>query len=170
MLKFNEMSGCFDGKNPPELTLKKRSRTKSISDLQKAVSGMSGLSDERRMAVLGLLFLWHDHWTEAHKATDDYEGTPDSDLLHAMVHRREGDYGNSEYWLRSAGKHPLFGILGPRVASLLSEDENLREKIIPGGKWDAKGFVRAVKDQSDHPLLREVQAEEFRCFYEYLVN
>ena len=170
MLKSSNIPEHFDAENTPALTLKKRSDTKSVSDLQKAVSGMTGFSDERRMVILGLLFLWHDHWTEAHKVTDDYEGTPDSDLLHAMVHRREGDYGNSEYWLRSAGNHPLFEILGSRVEPLLLDDENLRRKILPNGKWDAKGFVRAIKEQPNHSLLKEIQAEEFRCFYEYLVG
>ena len=169
MLKSNKSPDVFDGKNTPELTLKKRSSTIPISELKQIVAGMSGLSDEKRATISGLLFLWHDHWTEAHKATDDYEGTPNSDLLHAMVHRREGDYGNSEYWLRSAGKHPLFEVLGSRIAPLLSNDENLRKKILPGGKWDAKGFVRAVKEQPDSPLLREVQAEEFLCYLEWLI-
>lgn len=169
-MTFNKIPVFFDEKNPPELTLKKRDYTVPVSELQRFVSQIPGISDEQRAAISGLLFLWHDHWKEAHAATDDYEGTPDSDLLHAMVHRREGDYGNSEYWLRSAGKHTLFEILGSRMEPLLSGDENLRRKILPGGKWDAKGFVRAVKEQPSHPLLREIQAEEFRCFYEYLVG
>ncbi len=166
----HKMPDFFDEKNPPELTLKKRDHTVPISELKQFVSQIPGLSDEKRAAISGLLFLWQDHWKEAHAATDDYEGTPDSDLLHAMVHRREGDYGNAEYWLRSAGKHALFEILGPRIQPLLSDNENLKRKILPGGKWDAKGFVRAVKDQPTNPLLQEIQAEEFRCFYEYLVG
>ncbi len=160
----------IERKNPPELILKRRDGTLSLQVLQKAVqTNLGEIPDEKRQTALGLLYLWHDHGSEAHASTDKYEGTPDSDYLHSLFHRREGDYSNSEYWLRETGEHPLFKVLGPRMKSLLAGEEKLSRKIIPEGKWDAKGFVRAVKEQPDSQLLREVQAEEFLCYLEWLI-
>jgi hypothetical protein len=34
--------------------------------------------------------------------------TPTGSFWHAIMHRREGDFGNSLYWLRQAGSHPVW--------------------------------------------------------------
>ena len=169
MTKMDKITELMERKNPPLLTLKKRSGTVAIPALHEAVDAeLSGIPDEKRQVILGLLFLWHDLGDAAHTATEKYEGQPDSDLLHSFFHRREGDYGNSEYWLRETGHHPLFDVLHTKVNPLLENEEALRRKILPNGKWDAKGFVRAIKEQPDSPLLRQVQAEEFLCYCDLL--
>ncbi|WP_247232067.1 hypothetical protein [Telluribacter sp. SYSU D00476] len=50
--------------------------------------------------------LWHDangDWTAAHEIAQSREGTRDYDLLHAYLHRVEGDTWNANYWYRRAG-------------------------------------------------------------------
>ncbi len=39
----------------------------------------------------------------AHKIAQTHEGDPLADTLHAIIHRREGDFSNSLYWLRRVG-------------------------------------------------------------------
>ena len=59
----------------------------------------TGLSSE-------LLALWHDHQNnceEAHKVAQENEGTI-CDLVHAYLHRKEGDNVNARYWYRQAGR------------------------------------------------------------------
>ena len=56
-----------------------------------------------------LVLLWHDHLDAAHVLVQAAEGDPDADLIHAWLHRREGDAANSRYWLRVSGKHPFSG-------------------------------------------------------------
>ena len=171
MIKVEKIMEGVDRKNPPALTLAKRPGTISSAALRRVVDeNLSGIPDEKRQVVLGLLYLWHDHGKEAHEATEKYEGTSDSDYLHSLFHRREGDYSNSEYWLNEAGEHPMYGILGPKTEALLSADEKLKAKVLPQGRWDAKGFVRAVKAQPDSALLRAVQAEEFIAYLEWLTG
>src|ERR1700734_926652 len=102
-MKKNKNSAWMDRKSSPALTIKRRTGTLSIPELQTIVESL-GVSKSKYTVILGLLFLWHDHWSEAHAAAHEGEGTPDYDLLHALVHRREGDYGNSKYWLREVGK------------------------------------------------------------------
>ncbi|MEM1061068.1 MAG: hypothetical protein AAGJ97_01945 [Planctomycetota bacterium] len=47
----------------------------------------------------------------AHAITQAHEGNPTADYLHAIVHRREGDYGNAAYWFRRAQRHPVLAKL-----------------------------------------------------------
>ncbi|MDR3707955.1 MAG: hypothetical protein P4L33_06625 [Capsulimonadaceae bacterium] len=39
----------------------------------------------------------------AHSAVQRLEGIPIADAVHAIIHRRDGDYGNSAYWWSSVG-------------------------------------------------------------------
>ena len=47
--------------------------------------------------AIGAMWLWHDFIDEAHKISQDNE-SPEGSWLHAIVHRREGDFSNSKYW------------------------------------------------------------------------
>lgn len=43
-------------------------------------------------------------WEQAHALVQSQEGTPASDLVHAHLHRQEGDLPNAQYWYRRAGR------------------------------------------------------------------
>ncbi len=45
-----------------------------------------------------------DRWDEAHRLAQAHEGDPLADWIHAVVHKVEGDLGNSRYWYRRAGR------------------------------------------------------------------
>ena len=50
--------------------------------------------------------LWweaHGDWERAHTMTQEIE-TAQAALVHAYLHRREGDLGNAAYWYRRAGR------------------------------------------------------------------
>ncbi len=42
-------------------------------------------------------------WDRAHELAQAHEGNPAYDLLHAFLHRVEGDTPNAAYWYRRAG-------------------------------------------------------------------
>ena len=42
-------------------------------------------------------------WDRAHWIAQDIE-TPDGSLVHAYLHRKEGDIDNARYWYRRAGR------------------------------------------------------------------
>ncbi len=60
--------------------------------------------------VRSALYLHFGFWKEAHEEVDDLS-TQDACYWHAIVHRREPDPGNSGYWFRQVGEHPIFPAL-----------------------------------------------------------
>ena len=78
----------------------------------------SGLSDL-------LLSLWHDakgNWEKSHNLIAEIE-SKEAALIHAYLHRKEGDILNSDYWYkRAAAKRPDI--------SLTEEWESLVQKLL----------------------------------------
>lgn len=131
------------------------------------------LPPPRRKVLEGLSLLWHDHWDAAHAVAQSHEGQPDYDLLHAIGHRREGDYPNADYWFRSAGRHPAFGRLAAAAEPLLAGSP-LRGILLPGGAWSAQAFTaevrKAAKGGVHAELLVRLQALEMRGFAGWLLS
>lgn len=45
-----------------------------------------------------------DEWEAAHRLVQQYEEDATASWVHAVLHKIEGDIGNSRYWYRRAGK------------------------------------------------------------------
>src|SRR5262245_29215860 len=56
------------------------------------------------------LWLYHDFLDESHTISQEVE-TPTGFFWHAVMHRREPDPGNSKYWWRRVGSHPVIADL-----------------------------------------------------------
>ncbi len=54
---------------------------------------------------LAAVWLLHGYLDEAHTLCQDVP-TASGSYWHGVIHRREGDYGNAQYWFRRAGEHP----------------------------------------------------------------
>ena len=75
------------------------------------------------LASKACLHLLNDDSTRSHEIVQSQEGVATFDYLHAIVHRREGDYSNSKYWFRQVGAHPVWAkVYGsdPRLRFVLS--------------------------------------------------
>ena len=62
---------------------------------------------------LALQTLWWDakgEWHKAHACAQKDEGQAGS-IVHAYLHRKEGDVSNAGYWYRRAGRAPATGTL-----------------------------------------------------------
>jgi len=160
---------------PPLLSQRPRKGTLSAAAVRSALAAFDAGGDPTRFRILaGLALLWHDHWDEAHAIAQSREGERDFDLLHAILHRREGDSANAGYWFRSAGKHPCYSRLENALAERLPEG-GLKEALLPRGRWSPSAFVAAAGAAGDGTgaaaeALMRVQAEEFRAFAEWLVS
>ncbi len=44
------------------------------------------------------------HWDASHDIVQQYESDGTASWIHAVLHKIEGDRGNSHYWYRRAGK------------------------------------------------------------------
>ena len=62
------------------------------------------------------LYLYCSCWDEAHTTADAVENS-DGYFWHAIVHRQEPDPGNSAYWFRKTGDHPIFPKLAQEAAA-----------------------------------------------------
>lgn len=100
-------------------------------------------------AALAGLYFYFGCWTEAHETAQEV-GTPEGSYWHAMVHRQEPDAGNSAYWFRQVGEHPVFFELA-RIAGV--------------ARWNPLDFIR----QCEHGSTREqeLQRAEWQLLFDY---
>lgn len=55
-------------------------------------------------ALEALWWAFRGDWARAHECVQAHEGVSDCDLVHAHLHRQEGDLSNAAYWYRRAGR------------------------------------------------------------------
>jgi hypothetical protein len=173
------IASILTGESPPlgmEARPETSSHASSPAAARASVAAMlesSGreIGADGRLLLEGLTLLWHGDWDSAHEIAQSREGVPDYDLLHAIVHRREGDFGNSGYWFRKAGKHPCYPLLERRLAD---PGHGLRDFLTPQGRWSPDAFLDRVSaglagSPETKRRLRHVQGEESRAFAEHLL-
>jgi hypothetical protein len=150
-----------------------------------ARSALEGLSVEsafrhakiidRDMAACCVSGVWllYDGLDESHTISQGIE-TPSGSFWHAIMHRREGDFSNSKYWLRRVGRHPIFETLGQRAMELAASRgaERAARQLVSGGAWDAVAFVdlcqaavRGQKDAAD--LCLDIQQAEWELLFDF---
>jgi hypothetical protein len=116
----------------------------------KSTSGTELFSKARApQAALAGLYLYFGCWAEAHQVAQDIE-TPDGSYWHAIVHRQEPDAGNSSYWFRQVGRHPIF----PALA-----------KIAGTPRWDPFEFISLCERAA--PGALELQRAEWQLLFDY---
>ncbi len=93
------------------------------------------------------LWLYVDDLVRSHTVAQGLED-PTGAYWHGIMHRREGDFSNSHYWMRRAAGHPL-----------LQE----RADLDPHGLVDAVAAARG----GDSPSLIERQRQEWRALFEW---
>lgn len=62
---------------------------------------MSAPKDELLRAIE---FALAGQWGAAHEVVQQYEDDATASWIHAVLHKMEGDLGNSRYWYRRAGR------------------------------------------------------------------
>lgn len=120
----------------------------------------------------GLLQL-HDELDLSHQRSQSIEGQGrhrSGDYWHAIMHRREPDYGNSKYWFRRVGPHPAMHALAAFADDVLSRTEDphasdWQSRLTKSG-WDPFAFVdlcQQCREREESPLAlaaRRIQRRE----------
>ena len=122
------------------------------------------------LACMAGLWLYHNFLDESHTISQDLE-TAEGSYWHALMHRREPDYGNSKYWFRRVPLHPIFSGLAAEATALANHvgaplgSEFLARQMA----WDPFAFVdlcesAARRGGAVELLCRRIQ----RCEWELL--
>jgi hypothetical protein len=109
-------------------------------------------------AALSGLYVYFSCFDEAHAIAQDI-ATPEGSYWHAIVHRQEPDAGNSAYWFRRVGAHPIF----PALARAAGQD----------GRWDPFAFIDLCEQARRQPgseleaRARAIQLAEWQLLFDY---
>lgn len=140
-------------------------------ELSTQIQQQAGLS----AAVRSGLLLWNDDLDASHTLSQDIHDSTGS-YWHAIMHRREGDAGNSKYWWRRTGAHPAFDAVQQAVSAVLENEtaaaaRNFAAELQRSGKWQPERFVDACSAGSDRDewLLR-VQAAEMETLLNWCIE
>lgn len=96
-------------------------------------------SDMARAARAGLL-LSAGELEEAHRIVQDFD-TAEARYWHGIVHRREPDFANAQYWFRRLGHHAVFDQLASEAAGEDLSGTVAVKHILKGGRWDPFRFI-----------------------------
>ncbi|MBI1319917.1 MAG: hypothetical protein GC168_13395 [Candidatus Hydrogenedens sp.] len=101
-------------------------------------------------AVASALWLYVDELDLSHTLSQALH-SPTGSYLHGIMHRREGDFGNSLYWMSQTGSHPVWG-------------------QIPN--FNPRGFIRAVEARSsgDNDDLVALQRMEWNTLFHHILR
>ncbi|MFN0067947.1 MAG: hypothetical protein ACKVYV_09955 [Limisphaerales bacterium] len=159
---------------PPALGPQRRPGALSADDVKRAATeAMVGTAHPRAMEITALALLWHDHLDAAHELVQERSGA-EAAWVHGLMHRREPDHGNAEYWFRRVGRHPAYPALARAVAAMPAEadPQSPHDRLMAGGAWDALAFNDAVAEAgvAEEGFLRAVQAAEFTVLLRHLAD
>jgi hypothetical protein len=126
--------------------------------------------------ILSALWLWHDYLDESHVISQKVENETGS-FWHAIMHRREGDFGNSKYWYAQCRDHPVLTSLAAQANEIIGRadaDKGLLRLTLSG--WNASAFVDYVQSVHESPsdprygIAVSLQQLEWRVLFDHCVR
>jgi hypothetical protein len=139
---------------------------------QQMLSGTVRNPDDAN-AMLAGLWLWHDWLDESHHISQSLHSSTGS-FWHAIMHRREGDFSNSQYWYARCQGHPVLATMATQAGAILHPlpaDKQLLRLI--GSGWNANAFVDLVasveQNERDpkHAAAVSLQQLEWRLLFDH---
>jgi hypothetical protein len=119
--------------------------------------------------ALAGLWLYFSCLDECHRIVQDLS-TPEASYWHAILHRQEPDPGNSAYWFRCVGSHPLFPNLREAARDIGARypDSGFRA----GEDWDPFAFIEFCEQARRRPgspserVALEIQRVEWQLLFD----
>jgi hypothetical protein len=165
----------------PDLGPTPRASRLPLGELIDNVGGFiqeSKLSPALQPVVRSAALLWHDYLDESHAISQNIHNA-DGSFLHAIMHRREPDYGNAKYWFQRVGGHPAFALIASHARCFLDgkSERELASKLLLRGQWDPFGFVdaceaaaRRLSADTTARTLRAIQEIEFNALLSHVFS
>jgi hypothetical protein len=125
-------------------------------------------SEEPDAAMAGL-WLYFSCFEEAHELANSCSSA-EGYLWHAILHRLEGDSGNSAYWFKKAHTHPVHEDLSQAAAQILMRHRHAEFRV---GRWDPFAFVsfcdraRQQPGSEQEQAALEIQRAEWQILFDY---
>lgn len=116
-------------------------------DLETAFANKEIKNKNMALACLSGLYLYFNYLDESHNLSQNIK-TKEGSYWHAIMHRKEGDYWNSNYWFAKVGQHEIFKALlesAKSIARDLKLDEVL-EMLNKQKNWKAEIFNEQVEE------------------------
>jgi hypothetical protein len=116
------------------------------------------------------LWLYFSCFEEAHEVAQG-DPSPEGSFWHAILHRQEPDSGNSAYWFRRVGSHPVYPALVDESAAIVTRYPEAEFR--PSVKWDPFGFIlfcERARQQPGSPseqVALEIQRVEWQLLFDY---
>jgi|SRR5579859_3103800 len=182
ILKIMALAGT-EGSRP----LDRLERAEPLSKGRAAIAALSekdsGLKSSQAFPFLqSALYIYFDCFDEAHQVAQDHEGVT-GNWLHAVLHRREPDAGNSKYWYTRVD---LPGEVSQDLAqealkylggTPMRELEAFHRKLSKSKEWEPKTFVdlceQARKGNDSGPLTRalaDIQKAEWTGLLKFILS
>jgi hypothetical protein len=147
-----------DGRRPMPLVME-RCSLEAVRDRLRGTSPPRLFPGARAPeAAMSGLYVYFSCFEEAHSIAQDI-ATAEGSYWHAIVHRQEPDAGNSAYWFRQVGTHPIFPALARAAGN--------------GERWDPFAFIEQCEQARRQPgsefetRARAVQLIEWQLLFDY---
>jgi hypothetical protein len=123
------------------------------------------------------ILIWHDYLDEGHTFAQTVEGHSPGDYWHAIMHRREPDYGNARYWFRRIDHFDFQPRLAAAARRILGDSPDpacapWMTRLMKEGAWSSLAFVdlcEACAEDETTPLAqaaRRIQRLEMALLLE----
>jgi hypothetical protein len=140
--------------------------------VEKAFAHSNVRNGDMAACCLAGLWLYHDFLDESHRISQEIDTTSGS-YWHGIMHRREPDYGNSKYWFRRVGNHPVFSSLGQAAAEIAAEANKPATTVLKyQSSWDPFSFIDLIEaSEADRDgcggVCQQVQQREWELLFDH---
>jgi hypothetical protein len=131
----------------------------TLRTLEERQFGCSLKTGHDAIAVAAGVWQMNGFLERSHELSQSVEGRGKNgagDYWHAIMHRREPDYGNAKYWCRRVGRHGIHAFLAEdtdhTLANCESKDAARWRSLLTGkGQWNAASFVDLCEYLAERP-------------------